>query len=149
MNALLCESSSPLSWTRQFTWALTNPENSEKSERQTGMCVGERCLLLPPLSASPHCLVQSRNEKGTAMSPEKKSVWGWALYDWANSAFATTVMAGFFPIFFKQYWSHGADVNMSTAQLGLAKFHWQPVRGPDGAGAGRHCRQRLGQEESF
>jgi UMF1 family MFS transporter len=53
------------------------------------------------------------------MSPEKKSVWGWALYDWANSAFATTVMAGFFPIFFKQYWSHGADVNMSTAQLGL------------------------------
>ena len=53
------------------------------------------------------------------MSPEKKSVWGWALYDWANSAFATTVMAGFFPIFFKQYWSYGADVNVSTAQLGL------------------------------
>jgi UMF1 family MFS transporter len=25
---------------------------------------------------------------------------GWALYDWANSAFATTVMAGFFPVFF-------------------------------------------------
>jgi len=41
------------------------------------------------------------------------------MYDWANSAFATTVMAGFFPIFFKQYWSHGADVNMSTAQLGF------------------------------
>jgi len=46
-------------------------------------------------------------------------VWGWALYDWANSAFATTVMAGFFPVFFKQYWSHGADVNLSTAQLGF------------------------------
>lgn len=46
-------------------------------------------------------------------------MWGWALYDWANSAFATTVMAGFFPIFFKQYWSHGADVNVSTAQLGF------------------------------
>ena len=28
-------------------------------------------------------------------------------------------MAGFFPIFFKQYWSAGSDVNMSTAQLGL------------------------------
>jgi UMF1 family MFS transporter len=40
------------------------------------------------------------------------------MYDWANSAFATTVMAGFFPIFFKQYWSYGADVNVSTAQLG-------------------------------
>lgn len=48
-----------------------------------------------------------------------KAVWGWALYDWANSAFATTVMAGFFPIFFKQYWSYGADVNLSTARLGL------------------------------
>jgi MFS transporter, UMF1 family len=53
------------------------------------------------------------------MQPEKKAVWGWALYDWANSAFATTVMAGFFPVFFKQYWSHGADVNLSTAQLGF------------------------------
>ncbi len=53
------------------------------------------------------------------MSPEKKAVWGWALYDWANSAFATTVMAGFFPVFFKQYWSYGTDVNLSTAQLGF------------------------------
>jgi UMF1 family MFS transporter len=53
------------------------------------------------------------------MNKDKKAVWGWAMYDWANSAFATTVMAGFFPIFFKQYWSHGADVNMSTAQLGF------------------------------
>ncbi len=50
---------------------------------------------------------------------QKKAIWGWALYDWANSAFATTVMAGFFPVFFKQYWSYGADVNLSTAQLGF------------------------------
>jgi UMF1 family MFS transporter len=53
------------------------------------------------------------------MNKDKKAVWGWAMYDWANSAFATTVMAGFFPIFFKQYWSYGADVNASTAQLGF------------------------------
>jgi len=53
------------------------------------------------------------------MDKEKKAIWGWAMYDWANSAFACTVMAGFFPVFFKQYWSHGADINMSTAQLGL------------------------------
>ncbi len=53
------------------------------------------------------------------MEGNKKAIWGWALYDWANSAFATTVMAGFFPIFFKQYWSYGADVNVSTAQLGF------------------------------
>jgi UMF1 family MFS transporter len=50
----------------------------------------------------------------------KRTIFGWALYDWANSAFATTVMAGFFPLFFKQYWSAGADVNISTARLGLA-----------------------------
>jgi UMF1 family MFS transporter len=52
-------------------------------------------------------------------SPQhRQAVWGWALYDWANSAFATTVMAGFFPVFFKQFWSIGADVNLSTARLG-------------------------------
>ena len=53
------------------------------------------------------------------LEKNRKAVWGWALYDWANSAFATTVMAGFFPIFFKQFWSAGADVNVSTAQLGF------------------------------
>lgn len=51
---------------------------------------------------------------------DKKTVYGWALYDWANSAFATTVIAGFFPVFFKQYWSAGTDVTVSTFQLGLA-----------------------------
>ena len=44
----------------------------------------------------------------------------WALYDWGNSVFATTVIAGFFPIFFKQYWSVGADPVVSTARLGFA-----------------------------
>jgi UMF1 family MFS transporter len=51
---------------------------------------------------------------------KRKAIFGWALYDWANSAFATTVMAGFFPVFFKQYWNTGTDVNVSTARLGLA-----------------------------
>jgi UMF1 family MFS transporter len=31
---------------------------------------------------------------------KRKPVVAWALYDWANSAFATTVMAGFFPVFY-------------------------------------------------
>jgi UMF1 family MFS transporter len=51
---------------------------------------------------------------------DKKAIFGWAMYDWANSAFATTVMAGFFPIVFKQFWSVGADTTVSTARLGLA-----------------------------
>lgn len=50
---------------------------------------------------------------------QPKKIWSWALYDWGNSAFATTVMAGFFPLFFKQYWSHGLDVSQSTFFLGL------------------------------
>lgn len=43
----------------------------------------------------------------------------YALYDWGNSAFATTVMAGFFPVFFKQFWSVGSDATLSTARLGF------------------------------
>ncbi|MBE7446900.1 MAG: MFS transporter [Planctomycetia bacterium] len=51
---------------------------------------------------------------------DKKAIFGWSMYDWANSAFATTIMAGFFPIFLKQFWSAGADTTVSTARLGLA-----------------------------
>ncbi len=43
----------------------------------------------------------------------------WALYDWGNSAFATTVMAGFFPVFFKEYWAKGLAATDSTFWLGL------------------------------
>jgi UMF1 family MFS transporter len=50
----------------------------------------------------------------------RKKVWSWAFYDWANSAFSTTVMAGFFPIFFERYWSNPNDVIQSTYQLGWA-----------------------------
>lgn len=49
----------------------------------------------------------------------RRPVVAWALYDWGNSAFATTVMAGFFPVFFKQYWSAGTEPTLSTFRLGL------------------------------
>ena len=51
---------------------------------------------------------------------DRKKGWSWAFYDWANSAFSTTVMAGFFPIFFEKYWSNPDNVDVSTFQLGLA-----------------------------
>ncbi len=51
---------------------------------------------------------------------ERRSVISWALYDWANSAFAVTVMAGFFPLFFKQYWAAELDSTVSTFYLGSA-----------------------------
>ena len=51
---------------------------------------------------------------------DKKAIFGWAMYDWANSAFATTVIAGFFPVFFKEFWNTGVDPTVSTARLGMA-----------------------------
>ena len=53
------------------------------------------------------------------MSRVRRAELSWALYDWANSAFATTVMAGFFPVFFKQYWANGLSAADSSFQLGL------------------------------
>ncbi|MDJ0957792.1 MAG: MFS transporter [Arenicellales bacterium] len=54
------------------------------------------------------------------LSPEKRQVFAWAFYDWANSAFATVVIAGFFPIFFKEFWSIDAQATESTFRLGVA-----------------------------
>ena len=54
------------------------------------------------------------------MKENKRAVWSWALYDWANSAYTTTVMAGFFPIFFKEYWADPNNPNQSTFYLGMA-----------------------------
>jgi len=51
---------------------------------------------------------------------QTRQKWGWAMYDWANSAFATVVMAGFFPVFFKDYWNAGLDPVDSTFRLGVA-----------------------------
>jgi len=51
---------------------------------------------------------------------KRRAVWSWALYDWANSAYATTVMAGFFPVFFKQYWAVNLSASESTFWLGLS-----------------------------
>lgn len=43
-----------------------------------------------------------------------KPVLSWALYDWANSAFATTVMAGFFPVFFSAL---SGDISAKDSQF--------------------------------
>ena len=51
---------------------------------------------------------------------KNRSIYAWAFYDWANSAYVTTVIAGFFPVFFKEYFSANVDVTVSTAQLGFA-----------------------------
>lgn len=47
----------------------------------------------------------------------RKPVIAWALYDCGNSAFATSVLVGFFPLFFNQYWSVDATGAATTARL--------------------------------
>jgi UMF1 family MFS transporter len=49
---------------------------------------------------------------------KNKPVFSWAMYDWANSAFATTVMAGFFPVFFQKFWSTDVTATETTSRLG-------------------------------
>jgi UMF1 family MFS transporter len=51
---------------------------------------------------------------------EQRRILSWALYDWANSAFATVVMAGFFPLFFRDFWNAGQASTDITFRLGLA-----------------------------
>jgi MFS transporter, UMF1 family len=50
----------------------------------------------------------------------EKKVLAWALYDWANSAFATTVMVAFFPVFFKRTLAAGMTATDSTIWLSNA-----------------------------
>ena len=45
--------------------------------------------------------------------------WSWAIYDWANSAFATTVLVGLFPVLFNSYYAAGVDGAQVTFYLGV------------------------------
>jgi UMF1 family MFS transporter len=49
-----------------------------------------------------------------------RSVAGWALYDWANSAFALSVVTVFFPVLLAEFWSEGVDSTVTTFRLGMA-----------------------------
>ena len=56
----------------------------------------------------------------------KRRIWAWTMYDWANSAFVTTVMAAVLPVYFSQvagatlpsatvattYWSTGLSLSL-------------------------------------
>jgi len=53
------------------------------------------------------------------MKPSRQQ-FSWALYDWGNSAFAVVVLAGFYPIFFREYWAAGENPQQITFYLGVA-----------------------------
>ncbi len=46
-----------------------------------------------------------------------KKVFAWALYDWANSAFALSVLAVLFPVFNQTFWNVGSTDAHATARL--------------------------------
>lgn len=52
---------------------------------------------------------------------DKKVTRSWAMYDWANSAFATTIMAAVMPIFYSDVAGQGLDRNISTAYWGYTQ----------------------------
>lgn len=58
--------------------------------------------------------------KPTEEAKLNKTALSWALYDWGNSAFATTVLSAFFPVLFKLYWNQGVDATEVTFRLGIA-----------------------------
>ena len=83
------------------------------------------------------------------MSPVygRKTVIGWALYDWANSAFSLTVVTVFFPILLSGYWNDDAASVVTTFRLGwtnagasLIVALFAPVLGvmADGRGSRKH-----------
>jgi MFS transporter, UMF1 family len=49
----------------------------------------------------------------------RRDLWAWAMYDWANSAFQTTIIAAIFPIYFQKV--AAADV---AGPLATARFAW-------------------------
>jgi UMF1 family MFS transporter len=51
-------------------------------------------------------------------APTRRQTLSWAVYDWANSAFATVVIAGFFPVFFAEFWAADLPAAKSTQWLG-------------------------------
>lgn len=54
----------------------------------------------------------------TAARNDYKAIWSWAFYDWANSAFATVVLAGFFPLLFQDFWSSDSTPEQANLRLG-------------------------------
>ena len=51
---------------------------------------------------------------------DSKKYYSWVLYDWANSAYATIVLAGFFPIIFAEYFASSIPASERTLYLGIS-----------------------------
>ncbi|HEX7065033.1 MAG TPA: MFS transporter [Bacillales bacterium] len=52
---------------------------------------------------------------------KKKQIRSWAMYDWANSAFATTVIAAVLPIYYHDVAAKGLEDTLATAYWGYSQ----------------------------
>ncbi len=50
---------------------------------------------------------------------KKKAVWAWTMYDWGNSAFATTIMATVLPVYYSSVAGSTLAPNIATARWGF------------------------------
>lgn len=69
--------------------------------------------------------------RGISEQVYKRRIWAWTMYDWANSAFATTIMAAVLPVYYSQvagatlpspaiataYWSAGYSISLLIAAV--------------------------------
>ncbi len=57
----------------------------------------------------------------SALGLDRRELRAWAMYDWANSAFATTVMAAVLPVYYHQVAAVGLPENLRTAYWGYTQ----------------------------
>ncbi len=57
--------------------------------------------------------------RSSGRGEEAAAVRAWALYDWGNSAFATAVVAGLYPVMLKGWWGAELESTRTTFLLGL------------------------------
>ena len=60
-------------------------------------------------------------DKGGGNRLKKKLVRSWVLYDWGNSAFATTVMAAILPVFYADVAAKGLDSTLASSYWAYAQ----------------------------
>jgi UMF1 family MFS transporter len=54
-----------------------------------------------------------------AIKSKKKAIWAWTMYDWGNSAFATTIMAAVLPVYYSSVAASNLPAHQATANWGF------------------------------
>ena len=67
--------------------------------------------------------MSDQKKKKSEMTPEevehKRAINAWTMYDWGNSAFATTIMAAVLPVYYSSVAAEGLAPNVATAYWGF------------------------------